>query len=108
MVTVWLSLTSREVGLNRKCWLPAVLLSRLKSFAASCELIDQTMPAPGPAGSGSLKVKPEAGLGPLLVTVTVNVAVPPSPVVGGPDTATCKSVGSIAVIAGENSEVSPT
>src|SRR6266852_6541537 len=81
-VTVWLSPAARVVGLNTRLWPPGPAPLMLKSFPASCVLIDQTMSLLAPAGSASLKLTPVAAPVPSLLTVTVKLAVPPALTVG--------------------------
>src|SRR5438270_486582 len=80
-LSAYLSPAARVVGLNTRYCTPATVLM-LKSLAASCELIDQTMSLPAAAGSGSLKLTPVAVPVPSLLTVTVKLAVPPALTVG--------------------------
>src|SRR5260370_780310 len=81
-VTVWLSPAASVVGLNTRLCPPGPAPLMLKSFPASCVLIDQVMSLSAPAGSGSLKLTPVAVPVPALLTVTVKLAVPPALTVG--------------------------
>src|SRR5260370_16060575 len=54
----------------------------LNGLPALCELIDQAMSLPAPAGSASLKLTPVAVPVPSLLTATVKLAVPPALTVG--------------------------